>query len=430
MQNRFFLNIYFIAFIILLIPFYVNGQSKSSDSSIVISDTTNIELLFKKARELSYNKNYLPAIRICQKIMEKKPGYFEVRTFLARTYAWDKQYDNARIELSKVLIEKENDFEALNTFFDVEFWTESYSVAGDYLKIALGFYPNSEELLLKKAKLQIRLEEKSEAALTLRRVLNLNPGQKEAVRMMNTLEGRKLNNNFQTGMLVDLFDSDVAQYLYTAEYGRSFSFGSLIFRTNYANKFKKKGPQFEFDSYIHFTPKIYGNFLAGFSNESIFPKNNFNAELYFKLPKGFETSGGIRYRKFTKGTSSYTLSLSNYYKDYWFGIRTFITPKTDSVVRSAALSKSSITLLANIRMYFGDSDNFIGFKASSGRSPDENKTLDVAAFRQASQGGIELQKRTFNRWLMKLDVTYSKEEVGNTKFNRRISTNIILKTVF
>ncbi len=419
----------------LLIPVCVNGQSKSTDTSIVITDTTNIELLFKRARELSYDKNYSPAIKICQKIIEKKPGYFEVRTFLARTYAWDKQYDNARIELSKVLIEKENDFDALNTFFDIEFWTESYSVAADYLKIALGFYPNSEELLLKKAKLQIRLEEKSDAALTLRRVLNLNPGQKEAVRMMNTLEGRKLNNSFKAGMLVDLFDKevfnkDIVQYLYNVEYGRDFTFGSLLFRTNYANKFNKKGPQFEVESYMHFNSKIYANLLAGYSDVSIFPNYNFNGEMYFKLPKGFETSAGVRYRKFSKGSYSYTASLSNYYKDYWFGIRTFITPKTDEIVRSANLSKSSITLLANIRIYFGDSDNFIGFKAGSGRSPDENKTLDVAAIRQASQGGLELQKRVINRWLMKLDVSYSKEEVGDTRFKRRISTNITLKTVF
>ncbi len=419
----------------LLVPVCVNGQSKSSDTSFASMDTTNIELLFKKAREFSYDKNYSSAIKICQKIIEKKPGYFEVRTFLARTYAWDKQYDNARIELSKVLIEKENDFDALNTFFDVEFWTESYSVAADYLKIALGFYPNSEELLLKKAKLQIRLEEKSDAALTLRRVLNLNPGQKEAVRMMNTLEGRKLNNSFKAGMQVDLldkivFNKDIVQYLYVVEYSKSYAFGSVLLRTNYANKFNVQGPQFELESYVHFNPKIYTNLLVGYSQISIFPDYNFNGEMYFKLPKGFETSAGVRYRIADKNSFNYTASLSNYYKDYWFNIRTFFTPKTDQKVRSANLSKSSITVLANIRIYFGDSDNFMGFKAGSGRSPDENKTLDVAAIRQASQGGLELQKRIINRWLMKLDVSYSKEEVGDTRFNRRISTNITLKTVF
>jgi hypothetical protein len=81
-------------------------------------------------------------------------------------------------------------------------------------------------------------------------------------------------------------------------------------------------------------------------------------------------------------------------------------------------------------MYFGDSDNFIGFKAGSGRSPDENKSLDVAAFRQSSNGGVELQKRAINNWLLKLDVTYAKEEKSSSKTNRRISTFITLKTVF
>ena len=144
----------FFCFFCLLYTSQVNGQGRS-DTTVTINDTTNIEALFKKAREFSYDNNHSQARRICLKILERKPNYFEVRTFLGRTYAWEKQYDNARTELSRVLIERENDYEALNALFDVEFWTESYSLAGDYLKVALGYYPTSEELLLKKAKLQI-----------------------------------------------------------------------------------------------------------------------------------------------------------------------------------------------------------------------------------------------------------------------------------
>ena len=429
----------FFCFFCLLYTSQVNGQGRS-DTTVTINDTTNIEALFKKAREFSYDNNHSQARRICLKILERKPNYFEVRTFLGRTYAWEKQYDNARTELSRVLIERENDYEALNALFDVEFWTESYSLAGDYLKVALGFYPTSEELLLKKAKLQIKLEDKGEAALTLRRILDLNPGQKEAIRMMNSLEGRKLSNNFQASLLVDLFDNKNAQHLGSVEVGHNFTFGSLTFRTNYADRFNKKGLQFELESYAHFTSTTYINLLAGYSDKSIlakqnaltglFPNTKATAEIYQKLPKGFEVSLGVRYQKFTTCTTFYSASLSNYYKDYWFSVRTFITPKTDSIVKEASLNKSSITVIGNIRIYFGDSDNYLGFKAGSGRSPDENQTLDVATFYQTFQGGIELQKRAFGRWIMKCDLSYGKEVPIRTGDIQRISTTITLKTVF
>src|SRR5438128_127104 len=129
--------LFFLLSCCLLFSGKVAGQNRASDTLVVITDTTNIDALFKKARELSFDNNYSQARRICQKILEKKPNYYDVRTFLGRTYAWEKQYDNARTELSRVLIEKENDYEALSALFDVEYWTESYSVANDYLKVAL-----------------------------------------------------------------------------------------------------------------------------------------------------------------------------------------------------------------------------------------------------------------------------------------------------
>ena len=96
-----------------------SAQTKASDTLVVVTDTTDIDALFKKAREFSYNDNYAQARRICIKILEKKPDYYEVRTFLGRTYAWQKEYDKARTELSRVLIERENDIDALNALFDV-----------------------------------------------------------------------------------------------------------------------------------------------------------------------------------------------------------------------------------------------------------------------------------------------------------------------
>jgi YaiO family outer membrane protein len=427
-------ELFFIFFLSLcLFSMSVCGQNRAADTVIVVTDTTNLDILFKKARDLSSDENYSQARRVCLKILEKKPNYYDVRTFIGRTYAWEKQYDNARTEFSRVLIEHETDYEALNALIDVEFWTENYEVSSDYLRLALGYYPNSEELLLKKAKLQLKLEDKENAALTLRRILDLNSGHKEAQRLMNSLEGkRRLNNNFQVGYLVDLFDKrKKAQNLYTAEIGRYFNFGSLTMRGNAGKKFDRKAFQYEVESYLHFTKSTYANLLAGFSTSTVvFPKDKYNAELYQKLGRGFEFSLGARYLGFTKGTVLYTSSLSKYYKDYWFSLRTFVNPKTDSVVTSASLETTSVTVIANIRTYFGDSDNYMGVKLGRGQSPDENETLDFGIQNLSYQAGIELQRRAFARWLIKADVTYARENILNTRYNQRITSNVTLKTVF
>ncbi len=426
----------YLSFFILLLLFFADksaiAQTKASDTLIVITDTTNIDALFKRARDYAYVGNNTQARRICQKIIDRNPQYYDVRTFIGRTYAWQKMYDAARTELSRVLIEKENDYEALSVMFDVEFWSENYEVAKDYLKIALGYYPLSEELLLKKANLQIKLEDKSAAALTLRRILDLNPGNKDAIKLMNTLEGRKLNNNFQAYYTVDQFDKNKApQQFAGASLGRNFSFGSLIIRANGANRRNKKGLQTELESYINFTGKIYANLSTGFASDEIFPKEKFGAELYFKLPKGFELSGGLRYQKFgTKPSTFYTASIGNYYKDYWFNVRTFLSPKTDSVVETKSLKNTSITIIATIRNYFGDSNNYLGLKVGRGQSPDERKNLNLARQLLSYGVGIELQKSAFGRWVIKAELSYFKEDILDTKYTQRLSTTVTVKTVF
>lgn len=424
----------FIPFMICLLSFSkTHGQGRGSDTSIVITDTTNIEALFKKARELSFDHYYTQARKICQKILEKKPTYYEVRTFLGRIYAWDRQYDAARTELSRVLIEKENDYEALSALFDVEFWTESYSMANDYLKVALGYYPTSEALLIKKAKLQIRLEEKNEAALTLRRILDLNPGQKEAISLMNSLEGRKLSNNFQTGYTVDRYDDNQPQSQVSVEYGHSFSFGSLTGRVNYGDRSYANGYQYELESYPHITKTTYLNLLVGFSEVSFYPKRKYTGEIYQKLPSGFELSAGMRYLQYSTTTKIYVASLSNYYKDYWFSVRTFITPKDSS--EDYRSDKTSITVLAYIRKYFGDSDNYMGLRGGKGNSPDiDRKAIDPSSgdviFYPTTQISFEFQKRAFARWLIKCDLTYARESPNKGQLNKRLSMNVTLKTVF
>lgn len=411
------------------------AQSKSSDTTVVVTDTTDIDALFKRAREISYTGNNSQSRRICQKILDKKPDYYDVRIFMGRTYAWDHRYEEARTELSRVLIEKEDNQEALSALIDVEIWTENLKVAEDYLKLALGFYPTSDELMLKKARLQIRQDEKESASITLGRILDLNPGNKEALKLLNSISGNRLTNKAILTFYTDFFDKkQTPQKIAAAEIGHSFPFGSVAYRASYADRFGKAGLQSELDGYLHFVKSNYVYLNIGFSDATIFPEFRTAAEMYQKIPAGFELSGGFRYLQFSiPGTMIYTASLGNYFRDYWFAVRAYITPK-NTIESNDFLKKSSQTYILNIRKYLGDADNYLGIRAGRGQSPDERTITDSSVTRlKTMMGAVEYQRLAFGRWVVKGDLAYSNEELSSTppkRIQQRISLGIQLKTVF
>ncbi|MBP6334866.1 MAG: YaiO family outer membrane beta-barrel protein [Bacteroidia bacterium] len=412
----------------------IQAQSQNllkSDTVIIVTDTTDFDRLFKRAREIGETKNYNFARRICYKILEKKPNYYDVRTYIGRTYSWESQYDNARTEFSRVLIEKENDIDALSALIDVEYWTDNLDVASDYLKLAMGYYPTSEALMIKKAKILLKKGEKEAAALSLRRVLDINPGNKEAINLLNSMSDSRLSNRFAIAYANDYYDSKDPQKLAAAEIGRSFTFGSIIYRISYAEKFNTKGLQAEADGYLRFVKSNYLYVNLGFSDSKIFPDLRAGVEIFQKLPAGFELSGGYRYLRFSApGTSIYTASLGNYYRNYWFAFRAYFTPKV-SLGTEQFLQKTSQTYILNIRNYFDDADNYIGIRLGRGQSPDERKLSEADTPRlDALQAGIEYQRRTFGRWIMKGEIAVANEEVREGTYQQRLAIGVQMKTVF
>lgn len=419
---------------VMLLLCSLNGKAQTnqkSDTVIIVTDTTDFDRLFKRAREIGGQKNYNFARRICYKILEKKPSYYDVRTYIGRTYSWEYAYDAARTEFSRVLIEKENDFEALSALIDVEYWTNNLDVAMNYLRLAMGYYPTSEALMIKKAKILLRQGDKEAAALSLRRALDLNPGNKDAIVLLNSMSDSRLSNRFSASYNTDYFNARDPQKLASIEIGRSFVFGSIIYRASYAEKFNNNGLQAEADGYLRFVKSNYLYVNLGFSDSKVFPDLRAGVEIFQKLPSSFELSGGYRYLRFSPpGTSIYTASLGKYYRNYWFAFRTYLTPKV-SLGTEKFLQKTSQTYILNIRNYFDDADNYLGIRISRGQSPDEQKLAytNTPLFKTI-QGGLEYQRRIFGRWIMKGEIGVAEEEIREGTFQQRLSMGVQMKTVF
>lgn len=76
-----------------------------SQLAIAQEDTASFDSdkLYAVGRELAFNGQHTQARKWLNAALVKSPGYLEIKIFLARTYAWDKQRDTALVLLDEVL---------------------------------------------------------------------------------------------------------------------------------------------------------------------------------------------------------------------------------------------------------------------------------------------------------------------------------------
>jgi YaiO family outer membrane protein len=361
---------------------------------------------FRIAQQKAFNGERDKAREILYRILEDSPDYHDVRILLARTYAWDDESDSARKELRIVLTKKPDYEDAINAAFDLEMWDGSYEKALEIVKAGLGYHPDSADLLFREAMIFNKLGRCDEALGVLDRLVLLDPDHAKGAALRASI--RSLNRKYalRVSYGVDLFSRtfDPAHYS-SVQVSRANSWGSSILRLNYSHRFSSVGFQPEIDVYPKIAKGVYAYLNYGYSNSSLFPRHRLGGELYSNLPATLEASAGFRYLYFGSDSKVliYTGSLGWYFKDYWLSIRPYITPGETGTSFSSSVS---------LRRYLADGNNYIGFKAGIGYSPDERRIQTGAGL---SEDGLYVLKsqnlglswqRTFSRDLI-LDLSYS-----------------------
>tara|TARA_R110001592_G_scaffold325782_6_gene606402 strand:+ start:38366 stop:39640 length:1275 start_codon:yes stop_codon:yes gene_type:complete len=363
--------------------------------------------LFAIARNEAFNGSRAKARIYLKTVLDFSPTYAEVRVFLGRTYAWDDQYDSARVAFSTVIEQDPNYMDAYSALADVEFWDDKPQIALEVTQSGLKRDANNEVLLYKKAKALVALEKKTEASLVLDMLLTINPSHEDGKSLKNKIKESSIKNSIALNYNNDLFSNvfDPAHYA-NLQYGRVTSRGSLFFRGNYSRRFGSTGYQGEVDFYPSLGKGLYMYLNYGYANSTLFPEHRIGAELYFKLPKSFEGSVGLRYLYFSRNSTAtlYTATLGKYWRNYWFSVRTFITPNESGV-------SNSYIFLA--RRYFADADNFLGLSGGFGFSPDQR-------FQSIAEGdiitlksrkiGAEYQRTIGFRWRLNLSYQLAQQQ--------------------
>jgi YaiO family outer membrane protein len=333
-------------------------------ASMASAQTESAGELFQKARQLAFNGQRKEAIEICNTLLERNPDDFDTRVLLGRLHAWNGDYESARKELQIVVVKRPAYMDARDALIDVELWSDNSSEALRLCKEGLDREPNNETFHYKRARALNRLDKKDEAITALEKALEFNPQYKEAKQFLKQLQGYEKLYTAKVEYSFDAFDKTFdLWHMVSASLSRTMPFGSLIGRVNSARRFGTSAVQGEIDAYTRLRKGSYAYLNAGVSDSTIFPKARFGAEIYQKLPAGFEASIGLRRLHFASAkVMIYTGSVSKYYGNYLFQFRPFITP--DHIGTSF-----SGNFLA--RKYFGDAGNYATLSFGAGVSPDE-----------------------------------------------------------
>ncbi|NOU60674.1 YaiO family outer membrane beta-barrel protein [Marinifilum caeruleilacunae] len=336
-----------------------------------------VTLEFRKAQQLAFNGEKEEARKICYKILEEDPNYHDARILIGRTHAWEKSYEKGRKELQLVL---ENDYDnkdAILAIIDLEKWAGDLSQALFYCDYGQSFYPREEDILLKKIKIQQEKGLEAKSLQTINELLEINPGSEEGIKLFKAYKSAKRKYSLILKHDFEHFEEPYVRrwHVTSVQLQRRNSWGSLTGKVNFGDLVKdgealwsnEISKQFEIDAYPRVSATNYLYLNYGYSADDLFPEHRAGAEFYQKLPAKFEVSAGARFLRFDgssghKNVYIYTGSVGKYYRNYWFSLRGYFTPKDSDVSRSVFL----IT-----RRYLRDAKQYIGLELGTGTSPDE-----------------------------------------------------------
>lgn len=335
--------------------------------SVSAQDNRSSDELFQEARKAAFDrKDYPEAIRLCRIALSKSPDYADIRVFLGRIYTWSDKTDSARAEFQYILQKQPEYEDVYAAAADLEYWNDQSAKALELLNKGLEYHPRSEELLLRKAKVLASLKQLPEAATTANLLLSINPGNAAARAALSSIRDQVRKNKIDLSYDYTYFDKrfDQPWHLLSFSYARQTSIGTVLGRINYANKFGEGGVQGELEAYPRISNTFYSYVGLGYSGNDIFPRYRAGFSLYANLPRSFEAELGFRYLYFSSSTWVYTASVGKYLSNFWFNLRTYLTPGEDNLSKSFNFTT---------RYYTAGADDFITLGIGTGISPDDQR---------------------------------------------------------
>lgn len=371
--------------------------------------------LFAKARTTAFEqKDYTTSIALAKEALEKAPNYTDISVFLGRLYTWNKDLASARAvfeDLGKRGVQDEDYFLAYSS---LEYWNDQNTKAIEIIDKGLSYHPKSEALLLLKAKVYFGMDHYEEADQAVKTLLSINPKNTEAralaVRINDLSSKNAVGIVYNYSHFDKQFDDD--WHIVGVSYKRVTPIGSVILRGNYANKFAQGGTQIELEAYPRLSKMFYLYVGGGYSDDvGLFPKYRTGVSLNANLPHSFEAELGYRQLYFSNSIWMYTAAVGKYYKNFWFNLRTYITPDSKNISHSYT---------ATVRYYTKSAQDYFAFQIGTGISPEENRnnlleneTFKLKTFKVGAEYNFSYRTNLFSVGTMYYNQEFRPGEKGN-----------------
>ncbi len=357
-----------------LLAFLCRGQDTAYNDA---SETS-----YQKAHYLAYEGNHGSAKEMLIKVLSENPNNLEARSLLASTYSWGGQYAKARDEFNTITSKQQNNSGVWVSAIKNELYAKNDATALGLANKGLSFIKKDTEIERLKTIAEERIKNKKYSEKgwfnqeTVIRTANdskpkqntKNESEEKPAAVDREPKGpaykETLNNRLAIRNSFTVFDQRYDPMIYSSvSFKRQTLAGSIIPRINYSNRLGKNGLQYDLDFYPKFSKQFYAYLNYGYSSASIYPKHKLGGDLYVNLPGAFEFSAGGRYISFvTRNVSVVTNSLGHYRGNYYFSLRSYITPQPDNLTRVSG------NLL--VRKYLKDAENYFGVNVGMGYSPE------------------------------------------------------------
>lgn len=356
-----------------------------------------------QARALSSDGKRGDALTMLRAHLTKNPDDSDARVLYGTMLSWDGQYDAARKQLEMVLQRHPGHGDALPALINVELWSNHPQRAEQLAAEALHENPADTAYLLSHAQALQAMARGREALDEVRRVLNLEPSNEQALRMRrgiwSTLPFWQVGLNFT----FDRFDDNRDPWQQgDISLRRQTRIGSIVGRAYRARRAGVDDQQFEVELYPRFRPGTYAYVsVAVAPDAAFFPDYRVGFDFWQSLGAGFEGSAGFRRLRFTDDVDVYTVTLGNYRGNWYVGGRSYIVP--DATGRS-------VSVHGWVRRFLRDADTYVGFRYGRGASREEIRDRNDLTLLHSDTFAGELNLPAGDRLIVSVRGSASRDE--------------------
>ena len=360
--------LHIILLILITSVFRVNGQDVTGNFD------TAYALAYEGKTNTAHNMLYL--------MINKPATDIDTSILWASTLSWRGDYDLARAEFNAILSTTKNNREIWISAVKNELYAKNYATALGLSNKALVHIVNDKELIRLKAIATegingLQYAEDGWYNVDSAVKTKLVKGKKQKPTVAKNIEDKneelerktpvteeKLKNSVMVNSSVTVFDQRFDPITTSSiAYKRQTPFGSIIPRINNSNRVGKNGIQLDLDLYPKIAKGFYAYVNYGYSESDLYPNHKVGGDIYYNHKSGLEFSGGGRFINFTtRDIKSITNSIGYYKGNYYFSLRSYITPESNNLTRVSG------NLL--VRKYLKDAENYMGLNAGYGFSPE------------------------------------------------------------